>query len=382
MFRTIRIRSIVIALFVLTARDLRAEEPAAPPPTAAPVYSLEAAEINGKPIPGGSMSRISIAPGDTIKIKMMLRDWSPKGEKLRGYQAMIDSSSYTSGEGGAVQPVDYNKVPDNGANAYIDRKSPQYIFPGLDSFPVVDAGHPDYRWMNVLLNKDTDSPGCKQDGKKYECMGLNMQATPDANGTFTIKLSANPDATSLLTSEDKSVDGLKLEPLIVEVSTKNVQNRIVSTDPPDGAVDARRNKSGHSWDSLQLTLNVPPKDLTPKDFTIEDGSPSPPKITRVNADGSVVVLTLDHAIRTGAWTTVTFPSAGKFKVGALPGDVDNDGETNSNDVSALIDAMNGTKRLPLYRTDIDGDGALTSRDLSALVDILSNADSTPIRLKK
>lgn len=395
MFRTILKYATTVAVFGCALACIRqhkdsnaawAQEPSAKPATEqtspGPAYSLEAIEINGQPIPGGPVSRISIAPGDKFTMKAMLRDWSPAGQKLRGYQLMMDADSYKSGSAGAVQPIDYNAVPDNAKNCFIDKKDPNYIQRDLDSIPVVDASSPNYRLMNVVLEGDQGPIG-KQDGKKYVAGTLKMNATEDARGQFTIKISPNPDATSLLTPGNQAIEPLRLEPLIVEVAEKTGQNRIVSTDPPNGAIDARRvGKDGKTWDSVQLKLGSAANGVTASDFTVEDGTPAPPKVLRVTADGPVLMLTLDHPIRVGAWTAIVYPRGGSVRIAALPGDVNNDGEADSNDVAALIETLNGGPALPLYRMDIDRDGALTPRDLSALVDLLGSPSPTPSRLRK
>lgn len=376
----VRAKSICLlaTLAAFQCRPLAAQQPATA--ANAPVYSWEAVEINGQPISGGPAARITIAPGDTFTMKLMLRDWSPNGEKLRGYQAMVDSESFKSGKSGAVQPIDFGTVADNAANAFIDRKEKGYVQPDLDSIPIVDAAAVNYRFMNVILEADR-GPVAKQDGKKFICGTLKMKATPDASGTFTIKLVGDPDSTSLLTPDSRQIDPLTLDPIVVEVSS-GAGLKLAATDPPNGAIDARKSESGKArWNSVQITLSEQGKDLKAEEFQLDDGTIDPPKVQRVNVDGSIAMLTFDRPVRSGFWTRVTHKSGASFRLGALPGDVNNDGAADSQDVGALIDAMNSRHPLPLFRTDIDADGKVTSRDLSALVDLLGTPGATNSRLR-
>jgi hypothetical protein len=71
-----------------------------------PMFSIEAFEVNSVPIKNGPTAKITVAPGDVITAKILIRNWSPQGQKLRGYQAKMDPAGYKSGTTGTVHPWD------------------------------------------------------------------------------------------------------------------------------------------------------------------------------------------------------------------------------------------------------------------------------------
>ena len=153
--------------------------------------------------------------------------------------------------------------------------------------------------------------------------------------------------------------------------------KIESSNPPNGAIDARiltasKGRAHGTWSSVELTITRNANELTADDFTIEDGTNTPPKIRRFSANGSVVTLTFDRPIRPGAWTTVTHKASGtNTKIGCFPGDVNGDGRSDARDVLALIDALNGVQPLPEFRFDIDRDGATKTTDVLRVIDLLT-----------
>jgi hypothetical protein len=45
---------------------------------------------------------------------------------------------------------------------------------------------------------------------------------------------------------------------------------------------------------------------------------------------------------------------------------------NGRDVSALIEVLNGQRRMDTAQTDLNADGALTSADLAGLLDLIAS----------
>ncbi len=73
-----------------------------------PVFSIEAFEVNSVALKNGPTAKITVAPGDVITAKILVRNWSPQGQKLRAYQAKLDPAGYKSGTAGTVLPVGYS----------------------------------------------------------------------------------------------------------------------------------------------------------------------------------------------------------------------------------------------------------------------------------
>ena len=189
----------------------------------------------------------------------------------------------------------------------------------------------------------------------------------------------DPWSRLIVDPNNEKIEPLNFEPLSVEVRDPGTWVRIDSSDPPNQAIDARRldpskgSGARGAWDSIRLTATGDTSALGPDDFTITDGSPDPVRIHRMKAEGSQVTLVLDRGILPGSWTTITHKGSGSAtRIGCLPGDVNNDGQADARDVSALIEALNGATILPVYKTDIDCDGTATARDLARLIDLLAD----------
>lgn len=389
MFRRKSIFSVFMAASIAFCSFIAAAQET--PPTAAPgqalmmpVYSIEAAEVNGVAIPNGPAAKITVAPGDVITAKIMLRNYSPQGEQLRGYQAKLDPAGFKSGSAGTLQPVGHNPGTNNDANAYIDMKDPMFVHKGpgsipLGSVPLVDTASDGYRWLNVLLEPN-ESPVAKQDGKKFYCGTVKLTPSADASGIFTIKLMEEGGVSGLIDPANAPIVPVGFEPLQIEVKPGVKWLRIQSSDPPNGAVDGRiipstGGKQNSAWKTVMLEFNADVGDLKGGDFEVEDGTPTPPKIQQIEASGSQVLLTLDQPIRVGTWTTIKHKSSGTFtRIGRLPGDVNNDGKANTDDLMVMIQGLNAEK-LPAYRGDLDADGKTSTRDTLQLIDLLTQKRS-------
>lgn len=352
-----------------------------------PVYFLEVVSVNSVSIPNGPVSTVAVAPGDVMTVKIMIRNWSPTGQKLRSYQVQIDPAGYASGTTGTLQPAGHQPGTANDANAFIDLNDPDFVHKGLQSIPLTDSASEGYRWLNVILNAE-EGPVCAQDGKKYYCGTVKLQASPDAAGTFKIGLVEEPAISGLLDPTNVPILPIGYEPLTVEVRPGVRWLRIESSDPPSGAIDGRiklssAGKTDPAWKTVKLVFNGDAAGLSAQDFVVEDGSSSPPRIAGLQGHGSEVVITLDHGIRTGAWTTITHTGSGSFsRIGRLPGDASNDGHTDADDLMVLIRGLNGTENLPPYRTDLDGSGDLDARDVLRMIDLLTDQHPTRTRLTK
>jgi hypothetical protein len=346
---------------------------------ATPTFSIEAVEVNGIAVPGGQVKEVAVAPGDVITAKFFVRDWSPGGEKLRAYQIKLDDASFATGDEGVVQPVDFQMNPEKDPNAFIDESDPLFVHRGRQTIPLVDTVSLGYRWLSVLLDA-YDGPVSSQDGKKFACGTVKLTPSPNAKGEFNVAVVEDPLTTSLITTDNVEVAPINYEKLKVKVSRDARWRRLVSSNPPDGAVDARRSlKAGSSegsWDKIQLSFNCESGNLDPSELSIEDGTSNPPRIKSVKGDGSEVTVELDRPVRAGGWTTIRHkPSKTQLRVGSFPGDVNGDGRANSEDVQTIIRALNGAELLPLHRSDVDRNGVLGSGDLLTVLDLVATSST-------
>lgn len=366
-------RALVVWYMVLAGVGVAQEGPS-------PTFSLEAVAVEGSLLPE-PVNSIRVGPGERLLAKIFLRDWSPNGEILRAYQAVLDPASFESGDKGTVQPTNYaallaQKAENTGA-AFIDDKDPRYVHSGLHIIPIVDTlNAPGYRWLTVLLNAE-EGPVHPQDGTKYYLGTVELEASSDAEGTFVVKFVESPDATGLLNLQSEYMQGLQYEGLTVTVDPSLKRLMIRESSPPDGAIDARiAREAGASdaapWDALSVTFNLDASDVSAADFTVADGSPSPPRIQNIDVNANEVMIALSSPIKPGRWTDVTYaPTGTRVRLGFLPGDVTNDARTDAGDLIALIEALNNTDQRPGYATDLDRDGQTTPSDLAALVDLIS-----------
>ncbi len=342
---------------------------------AVPTYSLEAVGVNDIVIPGGPVKKVTVASGDIITAKIFVRDWSPMGEKLRAYQIKIDDNSYATGDEGVVQPNEFQMRPDKDPNALIDDTDPQWVHKGRPTIPLTDTVSAGYRYLSVLLDP-YDGPVSPQDGTKFSCGLLKLRPTPNAKGTFTLQLVEDPYTSSLLSTDNAEITPVEYERLTVTVSNDARWRKLLSSDPPSGAVDARRPKGAAAgrgaWDKIFLAFNCESSGVVPEDLVLEDGTSSPPKVKRIVGNGSNATLELDRAVRVGGWTTITHKaSKSSSKIGCFPGDVNADGKADSQDVLTLIRALNGQETLAAYRSDVDGNGSLGPGDLLSLLELVT-----------
>ncbi len=340
-----------------------------------PTLSLEATEINSSEVPTGPSASLTVKPGDILRVKIRLRDWSPAGQVLRGYQVNLDPSSFESGLAGYVEPVQYRALSAadaaNEDNAFIDQEDPDFIFFGLHPLAIMDTKSPGYRWMAALIQGGLPSP---QDGTRFAVGDVYLQVSDDAEGTFTISIRTEPSFTQLRDMEKELILPLEAEPLTLTVGAGAVLPAIESSDPPNGYVDATIPASfagGRRETIIKLIFNGSAEQVGVGDFTVHDGTEAPPGILRVKTEGNTAAVVLDRAITPGAWTTITHNASGSStRIGSLPGDVNGDGVSDALDVFALVDVLNGVSELPASRTDVDRDGVASAPDVLQVLELI------------
>lgn len=184
-----------------------------------PTISLVATGLNFSPLANGPTRELSVLPGDRLTAEVTIRDWSPQGEKLIAYQAMIEPIGFSSGPRGFIEPVVYaeaqRKELDNAPNMFIDKNRPDYIYKDQHSVPIVDSRSEGYRWMAVML--DGEGPVCPQDGKNYYGGSMHLMVSDNAAGSFTLFLREGEDFSTLLKPPGPKIDNIEYENLKVNV---------------------------------------------------------------------------------------------------------------------------------------------------------------------
>lgn len=162
--------------------------------------------------------------------------------------------------------------------------------------------------------------------------------------------------------------------------------RILSSDPPDDAVDARQpfdpdGSSPQGWQWVDMLIGGDVTGLSGADFEVTEDPPSgaPPSVLAVQLIETEynVRAILSRIISPGVWTTIThLESGGDVRLGYFPGDVNADGTADSLDITALIEAVSDSKiALPVWATDIDRSGVVSVSDIIREIDLLNGAES-------
>ena len=229
-----------------------------------PTMSLEAIAINGHSVGDQPTVRIAVFPGDIITAEIYLRDWSPDGEGLAGYQASLLPVSFASGKSGFIEPVQYDALQKTGAenvdNSFIDEDHPRYVHAGLKALSLPDTRSEGYRWMSVVLQGT--APKCAQDGKRFYGATIKYEVSTNAHGTFSLELDSHPDFSGLRNAKASQIQPVNFEALTVKVLADPAQvikglNR--AGNMADAQVDVNRDGARNVRDLLHSVeaLNAP-----------------------------------------------------------------------------------------------------------------------------
>jgi hypothetical protein len=227
------------------------------------------------------------------------------------------------------------------------------------------------------LDQD-ESVLCAQDGKKFYVGTLRVRVSDDARGSFTLGLDEEGTSSALRDPDNQPITPVDFEWVTIEVLEGSGIPRIYFSNPPHNAIDARQ-LSPPSQDTgantVKLIFAGDTEGLTGTDLLIDDGMPDPPRVKTVISDGRTVTLVFDRYFKAGSWITITHKASRTgTRIGCLPGDANNDGVANADDVLALIAGQKGGETPPLYRSDINRDGVVSLADVLRVLDLLTQPD--------
>jgi hypothetical protein len=179
---------------------------------------------------------------------------------------------------------------------------------------------------------------------------------------------------------------------------------IVSSDPPNGSIDPRRDFSGdgetrQGIESIRVTVSSVVRHavtgqgvLDHTSFDVVTGIRSAPAIVDVVPDPVLLNtyhVVFDEPLTPGTWTTLIAnvhrldglspaDHNDRITIGFLPGDVNGDGTTGPLDILALIDSMNGVegKVRPRASTDINRGLTTNPQDIIRLIDLMNGVSTT------
>lgn len=158
---------------------------------------------------------------------------------------------------------------------------------------------------------------------------------------------------------------------------------VTISDPPSGTVDAREPHAldaatpAQGIDQVDIAFNNFMASLTIADFMVTQvgGDATPPALVgALPLTVDSVRLTLATPIDPQAWTVFEhLGSSARTCVGFLPGDVDANQISDTQDAGALVQSLNGLTARAIYSTDMDRSGVLTAEDLVQLLNVLNGA---------
>jgi hypothetical protein len=154
---------------------------------------------------------------------------------------------------------------------------------------------------------------------------------------------------------------------------------ITAGDPPDGTIDARQpfepdGAGPDGWRSIELIFSGPVSCVSPFDLRVTQTGgtqPAPLILELLETGADRVRLTLNRTIEPKARTRIThLPGNSAVEIAWLPGDVNADGTTDTDDLLDLIDALSGGPQRPVWSTDIDRSDVPAPADVLREVDLL------------
>ncbi|MFQ5412985.1 MAG: M12 family metallo-peptidase [Phycisphaerae bacterium] len=178
-----------------------------------------------------------------------------------------------------------------------------------------------------------------------------------------------------------TIDGITVsDTLHITVLNGLVDLAIIDSNPPNDAIDARQPSEPDgggvsAWDSIELIFNDDASPLTASDLTVTTDPPgATPQIVSVSATGNTLNVQFDTGIPLLAWTRITHNASDtSTRIGFLPGDVNNDGVSNANDVLHLIDCLNGVASCLVWQCDADRSQTCNANDILRVIDLLNGA---------
>jgi hypothetical protein len=155
---------------------------------------------------------------------------------------------------------------------------------------------------------------------------------------------------------------------------------IISSDPPNCAIDARQpsepngsNPAG--WSGIVLTFDGDATGTTANDFIVTGvGVGTPPGIASATPAGNIVTIVFDTLIPLRTWICVEHVDSGsQVCVVHLPADVSNDRTSSAPDILFLIDCLNGVRTCQVQQCDADRSNVCGPPDILRVIDLLNGA---------
>jgi hypothetical protein len=170
-------------------------------------------------------------------------------------------------------------------------------------------------------------------------------------------------------------------------------NRIVSSDPPHCAIDARipfvqgfpTQRRGFQSIALTFERTAGTTEDSATDYTVQtfgSGQGIPATISGVPVlNGNVVTINFLAPIPSKKWTCVMHNASNTRRcIGGLPADANGDGTAAPVDILDIIDNLNGVTNPPLaiYQSDIDRSAESNPADILTEIDLLNGASGYPV----
>jgi hypothetical protein len=222
---------------------------------------------------------------------------------------------------------------------------------------------------------------------------------PMADGTYTLVLNsvfgnvvkqgetlADPFLETLALGSNPTISNLTIT-VQTGASCSACAAALGLANPPNNTIDARFphaiNDKNVVFGFDSVTIDMPAcavaSGVNAGMFTVTETGGTPaivPTVTMVTpVDSDTVTLTLSHKIEPKAWTVIALNgTSDKICLGFLPADVNGSRGSNAQDITAIVNAINGAVPRPTSSTDINRSGGNpNAQDITAVVNLLNGA---------
>lgn len=343
-----------------------------------------AADLSVRVVSDTGLDTVTVSPGVTVNYEVLgvlSSNTDNEGLALFGFDLVFDGGALAQADTPTEAPMNNFVIPLGITNPAGFGGTTDV--PGREGELVQVGGG-----QNTINNVETNAPypvGSVVTGLGHTeiVLASGSLTAPDVNGTYTLSLT---NLFANVIKQGETEDGTywaveeagvgTIENLTVEVSTCI----IVSSDPPNCAIDARQpskpdGTEAAGWDSIDLTFSDASclAGISTGDFSVSvHPAETPPAITDAVVDGATVTLVFDRLISTGRWTCVAHGGTTKC-LGSLPGDVSADKTSAPADILYVIDCLNGVRMCEMWQCDVDRSTMCGPPDILRVIDLLNGA---------